>query len=561
MVHRSIYALLRWTPRIALMLAALCLAAAPGRADEDTGPLIITEILAYPADGLDAAEATWFEVYNGGDEGVPLSGLVLVDHLGGSFTVYRPDAIPPGGFAVFGGTKVPQLNGGVSVDVAFGTALTLEPLGGALEVWAGGVLMDTVTYGGAEWPAVPPGVSATLEPSAADPLSNDDPTRWCASAAMAQDGDGAASSPGGWGAACDSDGDGVTEDDGDCDDGDPDVLPGVGEKCNGFDDDCDGVTDGDEELPGGPPCYPHGVCAEAVPTCTGAGGWVCLYPDTWEDEETLCDGLDNDCDGQTDEGLRNPCGDCGPPEADSCDGLDNDCDGQTDEDKTPPDPKELCTAAPVGVCMAMQVACGGDAGWECLVPDDWEAEETRCDGLDNDCDDQTDEGHGAGEPCLTGQGACEQAGVLTCTADGLGVECLVEGREIGVEFCGDGLDNDCDGETDEGFRIGEPCHVGVGACAVTGKWICSPDHLTEICTAQPGLPGVEVCGNHLDDNCNGETDEAPCDPDPLGLGSGGGCGSGPPGTAGPSLLLLLLAMAALRQRRGHPEALRRAPGS
>ena len=51
-----------------------------------------------------------------------------------------------------------------------------------------------------------------------------------------------------------------------------------------------------------------------------------------------CDGLDNDCDGQTDEFLRNACGQCfedvEPEEecgAVCCDGIDNDCDGFIDE--------------------------------------------------------------------------------------------------------------------------------------------------------------------------------------------------------------------------------------
>ncbi|MFH1532537.1 MAG: MopE-related protein [Pseudomonadota bacterium] len=548
MVHRSTDTPRRWILRVTLLVSALVLAKGAALADEGAGPLVITEILSHSADGLDPAEATWFEIYNASDTEVAFSGIVITDHLGGSYMVYRPDAIPPGGFAVFGATKVPQLNGGVPVDVAYGTALTLETLGGSLEIWSEGILLDAVDYGGSLWPALPPGVSATLEPSAADPLSNDDPTRWCASSVTAQDGDTTATSPGAWGAACDSDGDGLSEDDGDCDDGNPDVLPGVAEKCNGFDDDCDGVTDGAEELPDGPSCYPHGVCAETGPTCTGVEGWICEYPESWEDEETLCDSLDNDCDGQTDEGLRNPCGDCGPPEPDGCDGLDNDCDGQTDEDKTPPNPGEICTKDPVGVCMAMQVVCGGVAGWECVVPDDWEPEEGLCDGLDNDCDGDTDEGHGVGEACLTGQGTCEQAGKLACATHALGVECVVEGREIGVELCGDALDNDCDVDPDEDFRIGEPCHVGKGTCAVTGKWICSLDRLTEICSAQPGLPKVELCSNHLDDNCDGDTDEAPCDPDSQDQGAAQGCGPGPPADAG-SMALLLLLIASLVRRR------------
>ncbi len=75
-----------------------------------------------------------------------------------------------------------------------------------------------------------------------------------------------------------------------------------------------------------------------------------------------CDGVDNDCDGQTDEGVTNACGTCGPAPDEVCDGQDNDCDGEVDE----------------GVLNA----CG-----QCgPVP------EEVCDGEDNDCDGQIDEG-------------------------------------------------------------------------------------------------------------------------------------------------------------------------
>ena len=44
-----------------------------------------------------------------------------------------------------------------------------------------------------------------------------------------------------------------------------------------------------------------------------------------------CDGFDNDCNGEVDEGVKNACGQCGPVPEEVCDGSDNDCDGDVDE--------------------------------------------------------------------------------------------------------------------------------------------------------------------------------------------------------------------------------------
>jgi hypothetical protein len=39
-----------------------------------------------------------------------------------------------------------------------------------------------------------------------------------------------------------------------------------------------------------------------------------------------------------------------------------------------------------------------------------------------------------------------------------------------MEIC-DGKDNDCDGQTDEGFNVGQSCTVGLGECARTGQYV------------------------------------------------------------------------------------------
>ncbi len=54
-------------------------------------------------------------------------------------------------------------------------------------------------------------------------------------------------------------------------------------------------------------------------------------PDRNPGEPEACNDIDDNCDGQVDEGVRNQCGECGPVPVEICDLLDNDCDGAVDE--------------------------------------------------------------------------------------------------------------------------------------------------------------------------------------------------------------------------------------
>lgn len=97
---------------------------------------------------------------------------------------------------------------------------------------------------------------------------------------------------------------GYVRDNTDCDDTDADVNPDAAEVCDGLDNDCDDQVD--EEL--APPlcALQDGVCSGATSTCGGGSGWLpCTaleYGPDYEVDETLCDGKDNDCDGEVDEG-------------------------------------------------------------------------------------------------------------------------------------------------------------------------------------------------------------------------------------------------------------------
>jgi cysteine-rich repeat protein len=105
----------------------------------------------------------------------------------------------------------------------------------------------------------------------------------------------------------------------------------------------------------------------------------------------------------------------------------------------------------------------------------------------------------------TNVGACEY-GVQTCTNDFAWGSCVGAINPV-TEIC-DGTDNNCDSQTDEGYNIGQTCsNELLGACAATGVLVCSPNHDGSVCNAQLIQGTEEVCGDQIDNDCDGAVDE------------------------------------------------------
>ena len=323
-------------------------------------------------------------------------------------------------------------------------------------------------------------------------------------------------------------------------------------------------TDADEDgFAGTSSSYFYDNAFVIVDDCNDAESEI--NPDATE----MCDGVDNNCDDEIDESTAadastwyhdvdgdgfgdvtdsqpactqpanfvaddTDCNDnsdvANPEVTEVCDEIDNDCDAEIDE-----------SSASDATTWYHDVDGDGfgdetDSQVACTQPSDYVADDTDCnddsddintsaselcDDIDNNCDGNTDEDFDVGDSCSSGVGACAATGTLECNSDGTATECNAATTESSDELCGDEIDNDCDGETDEGFETaGDACSTGVGACEATGVFTCTDDGLSLECDAVASDAVDEVCDDLIDNDCDGDVDADDSDCDSSG---GGGC--------------------------------------
>ncbi|MBU1238241.1 hypothetical protein KKF84_02755 [Myxococcota bacterium] len=347
------------------------------------------------------------------------------------------------------------------------------------------------------------------------------------------------------------------------------------EICDGKDNDCNGLTDAEDTMASdarlGLSCFgdPDGLCAtaahEGTTSCVN-GAVVCsganlLYANSVAE---TCNGIDDDCDGVIDDNTTDSGASCGtsaifpcsigtvlcvngslecvgavePSGAEVCNGVDDDCNGTVDDNPTDagaacnvPSPPPAGATSP---CQAGTLQCIGGA-LQCsgsILPtgDDTCGVDGNCNGILENQPDLTSDV----QNCGTCNNNCNSLGANANWSCAAGT-CQFNGCKTGyhdldgdqsceypcifnssTETC-NGIDDNCDGEIDEGVTppsLNNLCGISlaatrpecttlVSAQCVGGTWQCS--FPAGVCNPTCAA-AVEICDT-LDNNCNGSLNE------------------------------------------------------